>query len=221
MENQLTIITGHFGSGKTEFAVNLALYMADKGVSVTLADIDIVNPYFCSRERKVELEDAGVRVILPNKGNGDLPALNPALLSLFERGGVGVMDVGGDAAGARVLGRFVARILAVPHELYAVLNYYRPETATPQQALSYLHDIEAGAKVPITGIVNNTHLCTETTEADILRGAKLAQETAALCGIPVVCHAVERKLAEGLDASLLGGGELFPMEIYMKKPWED
>ncbi|MCL2670843.1 MAG: hypothetical protein FWF10_02270 [Clostridiales bacterium] len=217
MQNKLYIITGHYGSGKTEFAVNFALQLAQAGGSVTLADLDIVNPYFCSRERKAELEAAEVRTILPSKGHGDLPALNPALLAMFEAGGVGVMDVGGDAAGARVLGRFAARIAAVPHELYCVLNFNRPETATPEQALRYLREIEGSSKLRVTGLVNNTHLCTETTAEDVLRGAALARETAALAGLPLVYHAVERGLAAQLNSM---EGELFLMDIYMKKPWE-
>jgi Mrp family chromosome partitioning ATPase len=221
MDNHLTIITGHFGSGKTEFAVNFALNLAAIGKPVTLADLDIVNPYFCSRERKAELEAAGVHLILPSKGNGDLPALNPALLSMFENNNAGVMDVGGDAAGARVLGRFATRILEIPHDLYVICNFNRPETATPQQALRYIDDITASAKIPITGLINNTHLCSETTKADILRGAELSYETAMRCGVPVVYHAVERKYKANLDATLLGEGELFVMEIYMKKPWEE
>lgn len=221
MQEKLYIITGHYGSGKTEFAVNFALRLAQAEKSVVLADLDIVNPYFCSRERKEELEAAGVQTILPNKGNGDLPALNPALLSLFESGRTGVMDVGGDPGGARVLGRFAARISVIPHELYCVLNFNRPETATPQAALRYLREIEASSNLRVTGLVHNTHLCTETTQEDILGGAKLAQETAALCRLPLVYHAVERRLAADLDTESSGNGALFLMDIYMKKPWEE
>lgn len=214
---QLYIVTGHYGSGKTEFAVNFSLSLAAAGCQVALADLDVVNPYFCSRERKAELERGGVRVILSNAASTDMPAINPAVLSLQEQGVTGVMDLGGDAAGARVLGRFAHRIQAIPHTLFCVLNFNRPETATAGQALNYLREIEQNAKLAVTALVNNTHLCGETSAEDVLYGAGLAEELSALTGIPLVYHAVVRKFAKTLQVS---SGELFPMDIYMKKPWE-
>lgn len=217
MENRLTIVTGHYGSGKTEFAVNLAVALAREGRAVTLADLDIVNPYFCSRERKAELEAEGVRVILSSGGNADLPAVNPAVNALFEPNVCGVMDVGGDPAGARVLGRFAARIRETDHELLCVVNFNRPETATPEKAERYLREIERSAKLAVTGLVHNTHLCGDTTAADVLRGAELARELAGQTGIPIRYHALARGLMDQVNIST---GEPFPMDIYMKKPWE-
>lgn len=217
MESYLYIITGHYGSGKTEFALNLTLRLAEAGQKPTLADLDIVNPYFCSRERREELEAAGVRVILSAGGNADLPALNPAVSSMLEPNAAGVMDVGGDPAGARVLGRFAAKIRAIPHELLCVLNFNRPETATPEKAARYLREIERSAKLGATGLVNNTHLCGDTTVADVLRGAELAEEVAAITGVPVRYHAAMRSLIGGIKVR---SGEVFPLDLYMKKPWE-
>lgn len=214
---RLYIITGHYGSGKTEFAVNFSLALAAAGHPVALADLDVVNPYFCSRERKAELERAGVRVILSNAASTDMPAVNPAVLSLMEPGITGIMDVGGDAAGARVLGRFAEKIRGVAHEMFCVLNFRRPETATAKQALDYLRAIEHSAKLSVTGLINNTHLCGETRAEDILLGARLSEELSALTGIPLVYHAAMRGLAKSIQVS---SGKLFPMDIYMKKPWE-
>ena len=216
-ENVLHIITGHYGSGKTEFAVNLALTFAREGYAVALADLDIVNPYFCSRERKEALEAVGVRVVLSAGGNADLPALNPTVSSLLESGVCGIMDVGGDPAGARVLGRFAGRIREIGHDLLCVLNFNRPETATPEQAVRYLREIEASAKLAVTGLVNNTHLLGDTAVEDVLRGAALTDEVAQRTGIPVRYHAIERRLQN--EVRILSG-ELFPMDIQMKKPWE-
>ena len=106
MSNHLIIVTGHFGSGKTEFALNLAFRFAREGRTVLLADLDIVNPYFCSRERKQELAAQGIRLIASKGADSDLPAINPEVYALFEPGVCGVMDVGGDAIGAQALGRF-------------------------------------------------------------------------------------------------------------------
>ncbi len=217
MNEQLLIVTGHYGSGKTEFAVNLALSLARAGQKTALADLDIVNPYFCSRERKALLEEAGVRVVLSNAGNADMPALNPAVLSLLEPGVLGVMDVGGDAAGARVLARFSHKIREIPYALYCIINFNRPETGDALRAQRYLREIEQGAKLKVTGLVNNTHLCLETSAADVMRGAALIEQVSRDTGIPVAYHAFMRKLSGEVSAA---SGELFPMDIHMKKPWE-
>lgn len=217
MEDHLHIITGHYGSGKTEFAVNFAISLAQKGYDVTLADLDIVNPYFCSREKTQALNERGVRVIASLGGGADLPALNPAVTALFEPGVCGVIDMGGDPAGARVLGRYAERIRAIAHELLCVLNFNRPETATPDQAERYLRQIERSAKLTATGLIHNTHLCLETTAADVLRGAELAEEVSRRVGLPVLYHAFPRWV-EGLSG--LAPETLFPMELMMKKPWE-
>ena len=217
MNDKLHIVTGHYGSGKTEFAVNLAFRFAREGQAVTLADLDIVNPYFCSREQTQALNGRGVRVIASLGGGADLPALNPAVSALFEPGVCGVIDMGGDPAGARVLGRYAEAIRAVPHELLCVLNFNRPETATPEQAERYLRQIERSAKLAATGLIHNTHLCSETSAADVLRGAKLAEEVGKRTGLPVLYHAFPRwiKGLAGLEPETL-----FSMDIMMKKPWE-
>lgn len=217
MENHLHIITGHYGSGKTEFAVNFTVSLARKGYDVTLADLDIVNPYFCSREQTQALNGRGVRVIASLGGGADLPALNPAVASLFEPGVCGVIDMGGDPEGARVLGRYAEAIRAVPHELLCVLNFNRPETATPEQAERYLRGIEHSAKLAATGLIHNTHLCSETSAADVLAGAKLAEEVSKRTGLPVLYHAFPRWI-KGLAG--LAPETLFSMDIMMKKPWE-
>ncbi len=217
MRDHLIIITGHYGSGKTEFAVNLALSFAREGREVSLADLDIVNPYFCSRGQRTALESQGVRVIASAGGDADLPAINPAVFSLLEDGVCGILDVGGDAAGARVLGRFAGKIQTIEHELLCVLNFNRPETATVEQALRYLDEIQQSAKLRATGLVGNTHLCGETSARDVLRGAELAREVAARAGIPVCFHAFPRGLA-GIDA--LPPETRFPMDLLLKKPWE-
>ncbi|NLI52934.1 MAG: hypothetical protein GX417_01260 [Clostridiales bacterium] len=217
MERHLHIVTGHYGSGKTEFSINLALALARAGDAVALADLDIVNPYFCSRGQRTALEAQGVRVIASAGGDADLPAINPAVYALLESGVCGIMDVGGDAAGARVLGRFAQKIQAVEHELLCVLNFNRPETATAEQAERYLRDIERSAKLRTTGLVNNTHLCGETAARDVLRGAELAQAVSARTGIPVRWHSFPRRLAGAVD---LPPETLFPMDLLLKKPWE-
>ena len=217
MNDHLHIITGHYGSGKTEFAVNLAYRYQREGNAITLADLDIVNPYFCSRERKEEMTAQGIRVIVSKGADSDLPAINPEVYALFEPGVCGIIDAGGDAVGAQALGRFSQKIKSVPYELLCVVNFNRPETNTPKKAEAYLRQIEYSARLTMTGLVNNTHLDRQTTTHDILRGAELTHELSSLTGIPVRFHAVEERFAPRLA---LQQELVFPMQLYMKKPWD-
>ena len=135
--HRLTIVTGHYGTGKTEFSVNLALALAGEGEQVMMADLDIVNPYFRSRERKALLEDAGIRLICSSQAcsDADVPALPAEVLTILENRDVrGVLDIGGDPVGARVLARFRPKILQEDHQLVYVLNANRPEVRAPENA---------------------------------------------------------------------------------------
>ncbi len=217
MNDHLTIVTGHYGSGKTEFAVNLAFRMQREGKAVTLADLDIVNPYFCSRERKEEMRESGIRVVVSKGADSDLPAINPEVYALFEPGVCGIIDAGGDAVGAQALGRFSQKIGQIAHELLCVVNFNRPETNTPQKAEAYLREIAYSARLAITGLVNNTHLDHQTTAQDILRGAELVQQLSEHTGIPVRYHAFEERFSGCLA---LPEEQCFPMRLYMRKPWE-
>ena len=218
--HRICVITGHYGTGKTEFAVNLALALAGEGLPVMMADLDIVNPYFRSRERKALLEKAGIRLICSSQAcsDADVPALPPELLTIFENRQVrGVLDIGGDPVGARVLARFEPKIKAEDYELLYVLNANRPEVRSPEAALRCLRGIEATTGLTCGGIVNNTHLCGETTSADIRKGAALAAKVSRETGIPVLCHVAEERFVQELsDLS----EPVFPISIKMKKPWE-
>ena len=218
--HRLSIVTGHYGTGKTEFAVNLALAMAQDGERVMMADLDIVNPYFRSRERRKLLEEAGVRLISSSQAcsDADVPALPAELLTILEDRSIrGILDIGGDPVGARVLARFQPRIVMEDYQLIYVLNANRPEVREAENAIAYLRGIEATTGLTCTGIVNNTHLCGETTEEEIRKGAALAAEVSRETGIPVLCHVAEEKFIPSLsDLS----ETVFPITIQMKKPWE-
>ena len=218
--HRISIITGHYGTGKTELSVNLALALAGEGSQVMLADLDIVNPYFRSRERRPQLEAAGVRVISSSQAcsDADVPALPAELLSILENRDVrGVLDIGGDPVGARVLARFQPKIVQEDYQLIFVLNANRPEVRTAEAAVSYLRAIEATTGLTCSGLVNNTHLCGETTPAEIRKGAALAGEVSRQTGLPILCHTAEARFLE--DVSDLRE-PVFPITINMKKPWE-
>ncbi len=216
--HRLTLVTGHYGTGKTEFSVNLALALAEAGERTALADLDIVNPYFRSRERRELLEAAGVRLIATSQAlaDADVPALPAELHALLEDRTVrGVLDIGGDPSGARVLARYRPRIVKEDYRLLYVVNAARPEVRTAERSAEVLRAIETVTGLACTGLVNNTHLCGETTAEDIREGAALAKEVSRLTGIPVACHAAESRFREALKDL-----DPFPMEIRMKKPWE-
>ena len=217
---RIQIITGHYGSGKTEYAVNLALHLAQTTENVALADMDIVNPYFRSYEQAKRLEDAGIRVIVTSCGGiADIPAINPEVMSIFQQEKwTGVLDIGGDPIGARVLARFAPQLKSEDFDLLFVLNANRPETKDVESALQYMQGIEAECRQKVTGIVNNTHLCGETTAEEILKGAELAQALSERTSLPVIHHAVQKKFVEQVQDKLKE--PVLPMNIYMKKPWE-
>lgn len=217
---RIQIITGHYGSGKTEYAVNLALHLVQEHENVALADMDIVNPYFRSYEQAKRLEEAGVRVIVTSCGGiADIPAINPEVMSIFQQEKwTGVLDIGGDPIGARVLARFAPQLKPEEFDLLFVLNANRPETKDVESALQYMQGIEAECRQKVTGIVNNTHLCGETTAEEILKGAALAHALSERTSLPVIHHAVQRKFVEQVQDKL--SEPVLPMNIYMKKPWE-
>ena len=219
-EKRILLLCGHYGSGKTEYAVNLALALAREQDNVVLADLDIVNPYFRSYEQTKKLEESGVKVIVTSCGGvADIPALNPEVMSVFQQEKWnGVLDIGGDPIGARVLARFAHQIKEDAYDLLFVLNANRPETKDVESALNYMRGIEKECLLKVSGIVNNTHLCGETTAAEILKGAKLAHALSEATGLPIVHHAVQEKFVEEVKPSLTE--PILPMKIYMKKPWE-
>lgn len=217
---RIQIVTGHYGSGKTEYAVNLALTLAREKENVAIADLDIVNPYFRSFEQTERLEKEGIRVIVTSCGGvADIPAINPAVQSIFQdEKWTGVLDIGGDPIGARVLARFAPQLKPDQFDLLFVLNANRPETKDVESALQYMQGIENECLQKVTGIVNNTHLCADTTPDQIIKGAKLARQLSEKTGLPIVHHAVQKKFVPEVSSQL--SEPVLPMNIYMKKPWE-
>ena len=218
-EPMVWIIAGHYGTGKTEFSVNFARELIRAGRRVALADLDIVDPYFRSREQRAWLESIGVTVVASNLQNDiDLPALSPQIEgAMHDKGCDVILDVGGDDMGARVLGRF-ARVLRTRRvEMLFVLNINRPLTATAADAAAYLQEIAQEAGRPFTGIINNTHLYEMTTQADVAEGEAAAEELSALTGLPIVFHTVGPRADAEEDTA---AGQAVRLERHLKKPWE-
>ena len=199
---RVTLFAGHYGSGKTNIAVNYALLLAGEGKRVSIADLDIVNPYFRTKDSAAELEAAGVRLISPQFANTnvDLPALPAEAYSLVEdRSAYAVMDIGGDDRGAYALVRYAPMILEENNYRMAfVANPCRPLTRTPQDALEVMREIEAAGHLPFTAIVNNANLAHETTPETVLSAAPYMEELSRLSGLPIWLTCAEERVAGGL-----------------------
>lgn len=189
MPHSITVICGHYGCGKTNLALNLALEAAKTGAPVTLADLDIVNPYFRSSDHRDLLAAHGVRLIAPVFAGTtlDTPTLPPALASIFApSSGQVFIDAGGGDAGVTALGGLAGRLLATGYRMLYVVNRYRALSQTPAEAASLLEEIETASRLKATGLVNNSHLGVETTLPGLLAAVGFAQETARLTGLPLL-----------------------------------
>ena len=198
MIKRVTLFCGHYGSGKSNLAVNYAAFLRKKGLKTALADIDIVNPYFRSADSRAELTEMGVRVIsLPFANtNVDLPALPPELYGLVERRDeYAVLDVGGDDRGALALGRYTPYILEENnYEMLLVVNFYRPLTESIEDELEVMREIESAAGIRFTGLVNNSNLGAETTAGDVMRTVPMAEELSHITGLPILFTSFEERL---------------------------
>ena len=203
-EKKLYLICGHYGAGKTNVSVSLALDLkkAHPDARVTLVDLDIVNPYFRSADNERELNEKGVETILPDYANSnvDIPTLPPQILSVFEQDGYAVFDVGGDDSGATALGVYREAIKARGYELYIVMNERRPYIAEPESAVSMLKEIERASGLFATGIINNTNLGAETDAQTVLLSEPYGDRVCALSDLPLIATTVFSSVADKIPA---------------------
>ena len=214
---RLTLFAGHYGSGKTNIAVNYALHLASEGKRICIGDLDIVNPYFRTKDSAKVLADAGVELISPQFANTnvDLPALPAETYRLVQDKSVyGIMDIGGDDRGAYALGRYTPFIKEENNYRMAfVANPYRPLTRTPEDALEVMREIEAACSLPFTCIINNANLGTETTAEAVLETKAYMETLSQLSGLPLWLTTAEEKVA----SQLVGKVEnLLPMHLQEK-----
>jgi hypothetical protein len=194
----VTVLVGHFGSGKTEIALNLALDLAALGTPVTMADLDVVKPYFRTRSARQLLVASGVELLAPEGEHihADLPIIVPQIRSRLRQSDRRlVIDVGGDEVGARVLGSLADVVPAAETECLLVLNFRRPSTPDVESAVAMARNIEAVGRLPVDGLVANTHLMDETTVEVILDGLGLALECGRRLGVPVIAVAADQAVA--------------------------
>lgn len=217
-QKRLTILCGHYGSGKTNIAVNLAVALRATQDTVTVADLDIVNPYFRSKDSAELLEAAGIRLICSAYANSnvDIPALPQEMYALTDdRSMHAVLDIGGDDRGALVLGRLAPAILREgDYDMFLVINRHRPLTRDVASTLEVLREIEAAGGIPFTGIINNSNIGPLTTAADVLASRAYAEEVAAAAGIPLVMTTVRKDLYDEVAAEL---PRVFPLDLQQNK----
>lgn len=218
---RINIIIGHYGSGKTEFSINYIIKLSQKYSKVAIADLDIVNPYFRSREKKDLLLRKNISIVDSNKGfsSADLPALSPEILSLFQNDKYQkvVMDVGGDSVGVRVISRYNNYVNKEDYNMWMVVNVNRPQTQTVEDIIQYINSMEESSRLKITGLINNTHLLKETTKYDLLRGNDILKEVSRLTKLPIVYTSVIEKICNEIVGKV--EGEILPIKVYMRPTW--
>jgi hypothetical protein len=218
---RINIFTGHFGSGKTEVAVNFALKLAEEDHKTAIVDFDIVNPFFRTVDAKASLEEKNIWVIAPRYANTniDVPALPPEINTVFEKKEYKIIfDVGGDDLGAKVLSRYNEDILNDDYEMFFVINSRRPMTDTEEKIDEMIYEIEGSSRLKITKIINNTNLLQYTTAEDIIEGHRLIEKVSNKRKIPIsfISGFGEplKKAAEKI------GIEAFYMEKLIKLPFD-
>lgn len=217
---RITLFAGHYGSGKTNIAVNFAIKLKSVFENVKIADIDIVNPYFRTKDSEEILKENGIKLISSDYANTnvDVPALPSEIYSVTEDKDVAaVVDIGGDDRGALALGRYSPKIKEEDnYNMLLVINMYRPQTRCAQDVIEIMREIEDAGKLKFTGIVNNSNLGPETTEEDVLSSLKYAEDVSNLTGLPIYMTTVKNDLFDCLSGKI---DNLFPINIYVN--WED
>lgn len=214
---RITLLAGHYGSGKTNIAVNMAFELKKQYDKVAVADIDIVNPYFRTKDSQKELEEKGIQLICSEYANSnvDIPALPQEMYSVIDnRDMMSVVDIGGDDRGAYALGRYSGAIVEENnYEMLFVINKYRPLTPDAQSTVEIMREIEQAGKIPFTGIINNSNLGNETTADDVLNSLNYAEEISRVAGLPVVMTTVMTELFDALDSKI---PNLFALKLQTK-----
>ena len=214
---RIIIICGHYGCGKTNLSINLAVDFTNSGEDVILVDMDIVNPYFRSSDYTVQLQAQGIQMLSPIYAgtNLDAPALTPAIASVFESDKTVIFDVGGDDAGATALGRYFRNFSSVDYDMFYVINRYRSLTTTAGEASELLGEIESASRLRATAVVNNSHLKQLTNAKTIMDSVDFARDVSERLQLPLLFTTAPREIAPDLKIE-----NIYPVDMYVRTPWE-
>ena len=214
---RITLFFGHYGSGKTNIAINYALHLKKQFDKVAIADIDIVNPYFRTKDSSDDFAARGIELICSPYANSnvDIPALPPEMYAITDNTDLTVvLDIGGDDRGALALGRLAPQIKAEGnYSMLMVINCYRPLTQDAPSTLEVMREIETACGIPFTGLINNSNLGAETTADHVRESMAYAREVESACGIPLVLTTARADLCEELAGEI---PDLFALELQAK-----
>lgn len=221
MENKLYIIVGHYGSGKSEFSVNFAKKLRNEKKKVCLADLDVINPYFRSRETRLSLLNLGIEVVSDtlNSVKGlDMPYLSPAIKAqiVHDENNL-ILDCGGDEVGVRVLKQFYNEIIKRGCEMYMVVNVFRPETSNVESIIKMKNQLENEIGLSIKGYINNSNFLRQTSVDDIIYADKILKEVSEVTQVPILYVSALEKLIEQLPNNVTG--ERFVLNLSLRNDW--
>ena len=216
---RITVLAGHYGSGKANIAVNYAIALSDESKKVSIADLDIVNPYFRAKDSFESLKEKGIRLISSEYANSnvDTPALPADAYSIFaDKSVYAVVDVGGDDRGALALGRYAPYILEEDYDMLFVINKFRFLTTDADSTVDVMREIKEASGVSFTGIVNNSNLGEETTAEDVLKSVEYAEAVSEITGLPIKMTTVKQELYSELKNKIKN---IQPISLYVRQSW--
>lgn len=220
-DKRIRLFIGHYGSGKSEVSINYVTRLREiVDGEVALADLDVVNVYFRTREKKDLMKKLGITPIDSSIQTTtlDVPAISAEIMRPLHDSNINyVLDVGGDNVGGRVVGRFAEHFKSDDYDMFFVVNANREKTQTAKEVLGYIDAIEASSKLKVTGLVNNTHLLRETTVKDILKGQEVVKEVSKIKNIPIKYVCCLESLVDKLPADL--EGDILPIKLYLREEW--
>lgn len=215
---RVTLFAGHYGSGKTNIAVNWAKYLKSQNKPVTIVDLDIVNPYFRTKDSQEEFKELGINLVCSEYANTnlDIPALPKEIYgAIADKNSYLIIDIGGDDVGAVAMGRYTPSILEEnDYEMIYVANCFRPLTKTAEDTLEVMREIESASGIPFTAIVNNSNLGVETTAEDVVKSNMYAQELSAISNLPVLMTTVNNSIVKDIGDQV---PNVFPLELQKNK----
>lgn len=211
--SRVTIFAGHYGSGKTNIAVNYALWLRQSHNKVMIADLDIVNPYFRTKDSAKILQKSGIKLISSDYANSnvDVPSVPGEINAIFDDlESYSVIDVGGDDRGASALGRYYEKLHTHDVAAFLVINMYRPLSRDVDATIEIMREIESAGRIKFTGIINNSNLSMDTTASDIIDSMPYAEVISKKTQLPIVMTSVKRSLVAELKLYI---DNLFPIDL--------